>query len=93
MSPRYGGRSEGRFRLSARKAGRSADHVSPLRKIIGRDYNLSGTAILRLECGHEARYPSGAWSEEYTPGVRRRCSRCARGVPADFDARIEGENE
>jgi hypothetical protein len=88
MSRRFGGRVEGNFRQSASKAGRSADHTTPLRAIVTSFENDHGRPMLRLECGHEVSYPSGGWTSEYTPGSRRCCRYCA----ADIDQQQSAVN-
>jgi hypothetical protein len=60
-----------------RRASRLADRTSPLRKIIG----TVDRHDLLLECGHRVRPPSGPFGVGI--GVRRRCYKCAEGLPPE----------
>ncbi len=63
-----------RFRVMASKAGRNADHTSPLRRVVSYAENprhpILGYTHLLLECGHVVLPPRGAWGDDYSPGTR-----------------------
>jgi hypothetical protein len=79
--------SDPQVKAMARRASANADKTSPLRRVIGHtvDGEYKTLPRLLLACGHVVRYPSGAWGDQYSPGTRRRCIKCAQGAPLDAE--------